>query len=192
MTVSESGECPEKSDAELIAASAKGDDKAFRQLIQRYRVRILAICLRMLRNKTEAEEAAQDSFVKVYFHLKDVDPSRSFAAWAASVAMNECRDRLRSRARYSRLHRDLSETDGVTEPATGDPNEENKERLMEVEAALGELPENLKEVIVLKAYGGYSYEEIARILRIRQGTVMSRLFRAREKLAEIIKKGSSR
>jgi RNA polymerase sigma-70 factor (ECF subfamily) len=145
----------------------------------------------MLKNRTEAEEAAQDSFVKLYYHLKDFDLSRSFAAWAASIAMNECRDRLRKRARASRAFRDITEADGMCDPANTAEIDEAKIKLEDVEKALDQLPKKLKEVIVLKAYAEYSYDDIARILKVRIGTVMSRLFRARQKLTEILDRSAS-
>ena len=175
-------------DAKLVAAAAKGNNKAFRELLERYRTKILAICIRMLKNKTEAEEAAQDSFVKIYFHLKDFDMTRNFNVWAASIAVNECRDRLRKRSRYSRIFRDIEEADAASTPTMIGADCDEQENLKQVEAALEELPEKLKEVIVLKAYSDYSYDEIAAILKIRIGTVMSRLFRARQKLSEILGK----
>ena len=179
---------PEIDDVELVAAASKGNAKAFRELLERYRTKILAICMRLLKNKIEAEEAAQDSFVKIYFHLEDFDMTRNFNVWAASIAVNECRDRLRRRSRYSRTFRDIEETDAANMPAVIEADCDEKENLKQVESALEELPEKLKEVIVLKAYSDYSYDEIASILKIRIGTVMSRLFRARQKLSEILGK----
>jgi RNA polymerase sigma factor (sigma-70 family) len=174
-------------DIELVRQALQGDDKAFEQLLLRHRQRILGISLRMLGDRLEAEEAAQESFVKIYFHLKDFDQSRDFAAWAASIAMNECRDRLRRRSRRSRLFQEIGESDAAHEPDIGGDN--CQEQLAVVEKALEKLPSNLKEILVLKAYGNYGYEEIAKILKIKVGTVMSRLFRARRRLADILSKG---
>jgi len=178
-----------KSDVELTISAIDGDERAFRELIDRHRERILAICLRMLKNRVEAEEAAQDSFVKMYFHLKDFDQTRVFSAWAAGIAINECRDRLRKRIRSKRIFSDLEEEriDGGHIDASEDL--EMKEKLARLEKGIELLPDKLREVLVLKAYGDHSYEEIAEILRIRMGTVMSRLFRAREKLTEIMERG---
>jgi len=179
----------EISDIELVRLVLQGNDKAFEQLLARHRQKIVAICLRMLGDRVEGEEAAQDSFVKIYFHLKDFDQTRDFPAWAASVAMNECRDRLRRRVRRNKAFREINELDGVSEPEVLADVNESKEQLASVEQAIENLPEKLKEVLVLKAYGDNSYEEIAKILKIRIGTVMSRLFRARRQLAEQINRG---
>jgi len=178
------------SDSELVRLSSEGDEKAFREILARYRQKILAICLRMLRNRTEAEEAAQDSFVKIYLHLNDFDQSRDFSAWAAGITMNECRDRLRKRSRFQKVFRELD--DRVADDGRISSEEEmvQKKRLEVVEEAIEQLPEKLREVLVLKAYSDYSYEEIASILKIRIGTVMSRLHRSREKLTEYLRKGS--
>ena len=177
-----------KTDNELAVSAAKGNERDFREIISRYRTKIMAVCLRMLKNRTEAQEAAQDTFVKIYFHLRDYDPERGFSAWAGSIAINECRDRLRKRARYSRTFREINDSD-LDDRGHGSEDEYELKRQVEtVEAAIEQLPDKLKEVLVLKAYGEYSYEDIARTLNIRTGTVMSRLFRAREKLAEIMDK----
>lgn len=180
----------EKTDSELTALARDGDETAFREILGRYRFRIMAICVRMLKNQTEAEEAAQDSFVKIYLHLSDYDPNRSFAPWAAGIAINECRDRLRARSRFKRIFRETPEGEIERSHQSSGEDSENRERLETVEKVIQQLPEKLKEVLILKAYGEYSYEEIADALRIRTGTVMSRLFRAREKLTEALKKGN--
>ena len=111
------------SDIELVRLALRGDDKAFGQLLESNRPRVIAICLRMLGDRVEAEEAAQDSFVKIYFHLRDFDQARDFTAWAASITMNECRDRLRRRTRHGRVFREISEVDAVAEPAAANAND---------------------------------------------------------------------
>jgi len=177
-----------RTDNELAVSASGGDERAFREIISRYRSKILSICLRMLKNSTEAAEAAQDTFVKIYFHLGDFDPEKSFASWSASIAINECRDRLRKRARFSQTFRELTDADMNQSQVQADDVHETKRRLQLIENAIEKLPGKLKEVLVLKAYGEYSYEEIAGILKLRIGTVMSRLFRARERLTEILEK----
>ncbi len=179
----------ERTDGELAVLALEGDERAFREILERYRQKILAICLRMLRNSTEAEEAAQDSFVKIYLHLKDFDPQRGFMAWAAGITINECRDRLRSRARFKRRFREITDTDMDQTQVPADISYEKKRHVEAVENAVEKLPEKLKEVLVLRAYADHSYEEIARVLKIRIGTVMSRLYRARTKLTDMLERG---
>ena len=176
-----------KSDSELVVSASKGNERDFREIIFRHRPRILSICLRMLRNKTEAVEAAQDTFVKIYFHLRDFEPDKNFQSWAASIAINECRDRLRKRARFGQTFRELTDFDTDSAQTQADEDYESKRRVEIVENAIEKLPDKLKEVLVLKAYSDYSYDEIAGILKIKVGTVMSRLFRAREKLTDLLK-----
>jgi len=178
----------DKTDNELAVSALNGNERDFREIISRYRPRIISIWLRMLKNSTEATEAAQDTFVKIYFHLRDYDPEKGFGSWAASIAINECRDRLRKRARFSQTFRELSDRDTDLAQSRADTDYESKRRVQLVEKAIEQLPGKLKEVLVLKAYSEYSYEEIAEILKIKTGTVMSRLFRAREKLTEMLEK----
>lgn len=177
-----------KTDNELAVSALNGNERDFREIISRLRPRILSICLRMLKNSTEAAEAAQETFVKIYFHLRDYDPEKSLASWSASIAINECRDRLRKRARFSQTFREITDRDTDLAQTQADTDYESKRKVELVEMAIEQLPEKLKEVLVLKAYSEYSYEEIAEILKIKTGTVMSRLFRAREKLTEILEK----
>jgi len=177
----------EKSDNELAVLASHGDENAFREILNRNRSKVLLICMRMLGNRTEAEEAAQDSFVKIYKHLRDYDPERSFMAWAAGITINECRDRLRKRARYKRTFVEVSDHKLNRAAATDTKDIENKSRLDAVEKGIEKLPDKLKEVLIMKAYGDYSYEEIAETMNIKLGTVMSRLYRAREKLTDILK-----
>ncbi|MEE9555278.1 MAG: sigma-70 family RNA polymerase sigma factor [candidate division Zixibacteria bacterium] len=180
----------EMSDGELVGRVSGGDETAFREILRRYRERVLAICLRMLKNRTEAEEAAQDSFVKAYYHLESFDKSRDFSAWLAGIAINECRDRLRKRSRFRKLFREIPENDLGSRQVSQDEDYESKVRIRAIENAIEQLPEKLREVLVLRAYADYSYEEIAGILNIEIGTVMSRLHRSRAKLTEIIKRGT--
>jgi len=180
----------EMPDGLLVDLAIGGDEKAFRELLRRYRERILAISLRMLKNKTEAEEAAQDSFVKIYFHLADFDKTRDFSAWAAGITINECRDRLRKRSRSQKIFREIGESDTDSQQVL--PNDEFaiRAKIEAVEIGIEQLPLKLREALVLRAYADYSYEEIAAILTIRIGTVMSRLHRARQRLIEILKHGT--
>jgi RNA polymerase sigma-70 factor (ECF subfamily) len=176
-------------DIKLVRLALRGDDKAFEQLLACHRQRIIGICLRMLGDRLEAEEAAQDCFVKIYFHLRDFDQARDFTAWAASIALNECRDRLRRRTRRTRIFKELTEMDAVSVPESLADNNDCREQLAETEKAIEELPSKLKEVLILKAFGEYGYEEIAKILGVKIGTVMSRLFRARQKLTGLLNRG---
>ena len=173
----------------LVREAIGGHEKAFRELLDRNRQRVMGICCKMLSDVIEAEEAAQETFVKVYFHLREFDLSKEFAVWVSTIAVNECRDRLRKRSRRGKLYRELSETDGASMPLENNERRDARERLDAVESALQLLPDKLREVIILKAYGEHSYDDIARILGVRVGTVMSRLFRARRRLTEKLEKG---
>lgn len=177
------------SDGELVGRVSGDDETAFREILRRYKEKVLAICLRMLKNRTEAEEAAQDSFVKVYYHLRSFDKSRNFSAWIAGIALNECRDRLRQRSRFRRIFRDVPDNYVEGRRDAQEDDFEIKARVQAVENGIEKLPEKLREVLVLRAYADYSYEEIAGILNIEIGTVMSRLHRSRAKLTEILKRG---
>lgn len=176
-------------DGELAARTLEGQEAAFREILRRYREKILAVCLRMLRNRTEAEEAAQECFVKAYYHLSGFDRTRDLAAWLAAIAINECRDRLRQRTRTRGVFREISDAERDAVHSPRDENFERESRVRDIEEAVEKLPVKLKEVLILRAHADYSYEQIAAILKIEIGTVMSRLHRARAKLTEFLKRG---
>ena len=176
----------EKTDSELVTAVLAGHADLFGEILNRYRTKIMSICLKMLHDRLEAEEAAQEAFVKIYQHLEDFDLARSFIAWAGVIAMNECRDRQRRSIRQRRLFTDLEKADFRIENSPQENSLNSAQDLQRVEMAIDKLPPDLKEIIILKAYGEYSYDDIAKMLNVRLGTVMSRLFRAREKLTELL------
>ena len=139
----------DKSDNELAVLAASGDEPAFREILNRFRSKLIGICMRMLKNKTEAEEAAQDSFVKVYTHLNDFDPERNFAAWIAGITINECRDRLRKRTRFKKTFVETSDLISQSAAAPDKVDLENKARLDAVEEfkAKPHLKSELREVL---------------------------------------------
>jgi RNA polymerase sigma-70 factor (ECF subfamily) len=177
----------DKTDSELAVSASHGNEEAFRELLARYRSKVIGICVKMLGDSAEIEDAAQDTFVKVFNHLRKYDPERSFAAWLASICVNECRDRIRKKTRFKKTFSELSDEHLAVAKAPNGGNIEFREKLANVEKGINQLPDNLREVLIMKVYGELSYEEIAESLEIKVGTVMSRLHRAREKLTELIK-----
>jgi RNA polymerase sigma-70 factor, ECF subfamily len=173
-------------DAALIERIRNGDGSAFEDLVRLYQDRIYNLCRHMLINTHDAEDAAQDTFVKAFRGLRGFRPDASLYTWLYRIAVNTCIDYKRRRV-FSSLFRITSEgEEDLIDSASAAPS---PERLYESKQAgiglwkgLAALSDKLRTVIVLKELEELSYEEIADVLDLPLGTVKSRIARAREEL----------
>ncbi len=184
------------SEQECIKACQKGDMNAFSALVETYENKILNHCYRMLGNVTDAEDATQEVFVKVFRFIKSYSEQSTFSTWIYKIASNVCLDLLRKNKRYTKdtvsLHQQNSEgeefllsvQDEGPSPYDETRKKEAKRKLGE---ALGKLSDDQRQVVILRDVEGFSYEEIAQITKSAPGTVKSRLNRARQNLQEILK-----
>jgi len=175
----------EEQEALWITKALEGDDLAFGHLVEQYQRPVFSLCYRMLGNSKEAEDAAQESFLRAYRHIKRYDPNRSFATWLLSIASHYCIDQMRKR----RL--DTVSTDALPAEIIADhnaPNPEHEFRSREKEAMIQNLLHQLKPTdraaLVLRYWHQYSEVEIAESLNLSVSAVKSRLFRARQALAK--------
>ena len=184
-----------KEDDRAIVERAQGGDKeAFRILFDRYNRRVYAVALGVVKNPADANDVVQDAFVKVHKHIAKFEGSSSFYTWLYRIAMNLSIDHVRRNAKRrhidydDQVKRDPSriEGDGTLMPSTAEANPARnalrKELGEAIHDALQELPEHHRAVIVLREFEGLSYEEIADVLEVPKGTIMSRLFHARKKM----------
>lgn len=178
----------EEPDDILVLRSKNGDKEAFDILVQRYRGPLFRFVYHSLRQKDDAEDITQESFVKAYLSLRQLKDNHLFKIWLFKIALNLIRDSKRSAKRKLTVSLDSLEEERGVSPSEGDPpweeNIERKDLLELVEKEIASLPEELREVIILRDLQGFSYEEIALLLRCPIGTVKSRLFNAREILKE--------
>lgn len=182
-------------DHELVRAVLAGDATAYRGLVERYQGRIYAVCYGMVRNPEDARDLAQDAFVKAYKNLARFELRSSFYTWLCRIAMNVSIDMLRrQKVRKAELFDEgiaTKDSGGVLSMAhhKNDPGRAlERSRLKEkIAAALDELPEDQRQVVVLREIEGFSYKEIAEVMGIPEGTVMSRLYYARRKLQVALK-----
>jgi len=180
-------------DIQLVARARLGDERAFRALVEKYQRAVFSICLRMVRNRDEATDLAQESFIKVFASLDRYNPAYAFSSWLFKITSNLCIDHLRKRR---------VPTFAMDEPVDGekgeiqrqyespDPNPEEtfsrSEKMRKLEAAIARLPEHYRIMLVLRHQEDLSYEEIADTLSIPLGTVKARIHRAREMLKGIL------
>jgi len=183
---------PDPPDEELVRRCQAGQRRAFRQLVERYQRKVYGIAWSFVRNRDDAMDLTQEVFLKVHRNLDGFHGSARFYTWLYRIAVNVCIDHLRRRRRArdeaeydDRLdHDEASETDGDAlvgrHPAA---NPERAARVAElarrVQQAMAGLSDAHREILVLREIEGLSYEELAEVLQIPKGTVMSRLHHAR-------------
>lgn len=174
-------------DEQLVGQFQRGQLHVFDELVLRYQDRILNTCFRFIGDAEEARDAAQDIFVKVYGALADFKPRASFSTWLYRIAVNHSLNVARRRRRASSAPVDTAEIALLADPKNPHSILEREEMALLVHKALSRLGENQRVVLVLHRFEGLSYQEIASIMRISVSSVESRLFRARQKLAKILK-----
>jgi len=178
-------------DREWVRAFQSGREEGFNRLVLKHKDRIYGLCLRLLTDRDHAEDAAQETFVKVYRALADFRMEAKFSTWLYRIAVNACKNKLASRSyRDSRDHQDLDATEFTGQVArengssSSDPAQilEAKGKRERIEAAIARLPEEQRVLVVLRDVEGRSYEEIAETTGLNPGTVKSRLNRGRGQL----------
>jgi RNA polymerase sigma-70 factor (ECF subfamily) len=170
-------------DKETILEAQKGSDTAFERLVDHYQVTVFNLCYRMTGDPSEAEDAAQETFIRAYKGIAGYDSRRSFSTWILSIAAHYCIDQLRKkRLSYSSLH-DLPNED-IRDPGT-DPEStlSKKEHDQQVRKLLDVLNPADRASVIMYYWYNLSYEEISKVLNITPSAVKSRLHRARLELA---------
>ena len=160
-------------DAAIIERCLKGEKDAFRFLVERYQAQAVGHALAILANREDALDAAQEAFVDAFQALKKFDRLRRFYPWFYVLLRNRCYKLIAKRRE--------TETIETAEILAAPPGISDEERIA-LERALGALPADDREIVTLKYLDGFSYDEIAELLKIPRGTVMSRLFYARKEL----------
>ena len=181
----------EKSDDELILQVQEGDRRSYDLLVKRYQRRIYFLALRMARDHDAADDIGQETFVRAYLAIGTFTIGRNFYTWLYRICINLSINHLKRRKFVVQASEISDEWDPLEKEAGGtDPSDTliSKETTAKVESAIDSLSPKHKAVLVLRVYEDMSYEDIARTLDISIGTVMSRLFRARQKMLEIIEK----
>ena len=176
----------------LVKAAKAGDDRAFSQLVERYQRRVYALAYGIVRQREDAWDVAQDAFVKAYRNLSRFQGNSAFYTWLYRIAYNVSMDALRARSRRSAV--DLEDNQAAeiaaseeAPPSTHPAEAVARRELAEViHKAMSRLTDKHRAIIVLREIEGLSYEEMADVLKISKGTVMSRLFHARRNLQTLL------
>lgn len=181
-------------DQDLVRRVQEGDEAAFKELFDRYHRRAYAVAFGVVKNKQDALDIVQDAFIKVHRHIQSFQGSSSFYTWLYRIVMNLAIDHVRRHKkgkdldyddRVGRSEEDVA-GDGSIVPRMAEANPRKtvlrKELTERIQKALEELPEYHRAVILLREVEGLSYEEMAQILKVPKGTIMSRLFHARRKM----------
>lgn len=174
---------------DYLARARAGDSNAFSPLVEAYQAAVFNLCYRMLGDAHEAEDAAQEAFLRAYAQLRRYDPERSFKTWLLSIASHHCIDRLRKR-RLTWLSiddDDLPPHPNLRESAPG-PEEVavRREQSAAIQRYLARLTPEDRSVIVMRYWNDLSYEEIAEATGTTVSAVKSRLHRARGTIAELM------
>jgi len=181
-------------DRALVERVQKGDKRAFDLLVIKYQHRVLAVVNRFVRDNAEAQDVAQDAFIKAYRALPNFRGDSAFYTWIYRIAINTAKNYLVARNRRppsSDIELEDAEffggNEAMHEMNTPERNFLRDELQREIEQAFDNLPVDLRTAITLREMDGLSYEEIAEVMDCPVGTVRSRIFRAREAIDRHIK-----
>jgi RNA polymerase sigma-70 factor, ECF subfamily len=182
----------ERDDQALVDRSRAGDLDAFEKLVEKYRQRVWRLAYNVLRDREDAWDVAQEAFVRAWQALASFRGQSAFYTWLFRITMNVASDRLRQRGARGRafgterVGEEEMERTMADEDATPDERAARTEQRERIQRALAELPEHHRAIIMLSDLEGLSYREIADVLEIPMGTVMSRLHNARKRLRDVL------
>ncbi len=186
-------------DAELVSLCKQGNVDAFEVLVKKYQKRMFNIAYRMISNYDDACEVVQDAFVSVYKSIHNFKEKARFSTWLCTIVMNLSRNRMKQ-LQVQSYREEFSIDDPVytddsmmkVEPVSGEPSIleklEREDIQQKIQECISSLDSEYKEVIILRDIQDFSYYEISDMLKIPEGTVKSRLFRARSALKDCLKR----
>jgi RNA polymerase sigma-70 factor (ECF subfamily) len=186
-------------DREFVASCQAGDVDAFEVLVRRHQKRMLNIAYRTIGNYDEACEIVQEAFISAYKNIKGFKGKAKFATWLYTICINLSRNRLKQLK--TRRYREAYSTDNPImtpdgeikgDPPASEPSPldrlEARDAQQQVQGCINTLDAEFREVLILRDIQGFSYDEIGAMLKVPEGTVKSRLFRAREAMRDCLKK----
>lgn len=178
----------EVSEKKIIEKVLGGDANAFEELVLRYEKTVYNLALRMVGDRDDAFDMTQEAFIKAYGSLSSFRGDSKFSVWIYRITTNVCLDFLRSKSRKQQVYLTVSDDDEDAQLDIPDPKADPEQQLIKkismqsVEEGLKTLPDKQRQILVMRELGGMSYAEIGKALSIEEGTVKSRIFRARKRL----------
>jgi len=189
--------------SEVIERCKAGDEKAFAEIVLHYQKRVFNIAYRMLGNMEEAKDLAQEVFLTVFGSVKDLREEIKFGAWLTQITLNHCRNRWKYLKRRQYFNSDslddpmegeegaMPSSIAVADPTDSPESLYEKKMIQQlIQKGLLQLNKDQRELLVLRDLQGFSYEEIGRLFQFSEGTVKSKLHRARMNLKEVLQKFS--
>lgn len=183
----------EVSEKKIIEKVLGGDANAFEELVLKYEKTVYNLALRMVGDRDDASDMTQEAFIKAYGSLSSFRGDSKFSVWIYRIATNVCLDFLRSKSRKQQVSLTVSDDDDedaqldIPDPKA-DPEQQliKKISMQSVEEGLKTLPDKQRQILVMRELGGMSYAEIGKALSLEEGTVKSRIFRARKRLCTFL------
>lgn len=184
---------PQAPDETLVALAQQGDTQAFEELVARHRDKVYARAFSMMRNETDALEASQEAWIKAWQRLEQFQGDSSFATWLTRIVINICLDAMRRQKRLAaesieQLAEEKGGVERYLEPTQVDmlARLDREELRARIDAAMQQLSVAHRTVLVLHEFEGLEYKECAKRMGCSIGTIMSRLFYARRRLAALL------
>jgi len=178
-------------DETLAKRAAAGDMSAFEDLVDRHRMAVYRLARSITGNHHDADDAAQETFLRVYRGLGSYDPDRPFKPWLKRIAYNTSLNTVRARKSSSRGFVDVDLPEVEDQSPRQLERMEAKQSIAGVDHAVQTLPSELRATLLLRAVEGMSYKDIATAMGVKIGTVMSRLSRARERVLDVLEPAGS-
>ena len=182
----------EVSEKKIIEKVLGGDANAFEELVLKYEKTVYNLALRMVGDRDDASDMTQEAFIKDYGSLSSFRGDSKFSVWIYRITTNVCLDFLRSNSRKQQVSLTVSDDDEDAQLDIPDPEADPEQQLIKkismqsVEEGLKTLPDKQRQILVMRELGGMSYAEIGAALSLEEGTVKSRIFRARKRLCTFL------
>jgi len=186
-------------DYQLIQQAKNGDQKAYAELMDRYRDSIYYMLLKMVNDKNDAEDLTIEAFGKAFKNIDQYTPNYAFSTWLFKIATNNCIDFIRRKKEINisldkKTAEEPEKTDMYISSGTPNPEESmiNMQKIKMMRSVIHKLKPNYQKLIELRYFKEYSYDEMAEMLDLPLGTIKAQLYRARELLFNILKKTDSK